>query len=408
MSHGRSHALPLPSTRLRACPHAPQAGRAVAPRPPPLVRLGDVCEIVSGSTPKTSVESYWGGSFPWITPAELNDKTVVVGDTARHLSEEGVASAALKPFPAGTVLLSSRAPIGKVAIAGCDMYCNQGFKNLICSDAIHNFYLYYWLKSHTSFLNSLGRGATFKEISKAIVAQIQIPLPPLPEQKRIAAILDKICEMKRNAEARLQKLDLLVKARFVEMFGDARLNDKAWTILNFSNICRVRQGLQIPISDRLAIPEDNCFEYITIAYLHGTKKREYIRNPKPSVVCHKDDVLMTRTGNTGLVVSNVEGVFHNNFFLIDFDKSRFERLFIIHYLNSTFIQGMIQKYAGISTIPDLNHGDFYRMPIFEPPLALQRQFAAFVEKVEGLKATAKKELEQVDLLYRAKLQEFFG
>ena len=117
---------------------------------------------------------------------------------------------------------------------------------------------------------------------------------------------------------------------------------------------------------------------------------------------------MTRTGNTGLVVSNVEGVFHNNFFLIDFDKSRFERLFIIHYLNSTFIQGMIQKYAGISTIPDLNHGDFYRMPIFEPPLALQRQFAAFVEKVEGLKATAKKELEQVGLLYRAKLQEFFG
>ena len=399
-----------------ACPHAQQAGRAVAPRPPPLVRLGDVCAHVRGVSykPRDARDEFAAGYVPLLRANNIGENGL------NHDEIVYVKRECVKDFQflhPGDLLVcassGSRHLVGKAAqILSDEQETFGAFCKVVRPDPqrILPDYLAQYFQSdvYRRTIANKAAGANINNIRSEHIDDLQIPLPPLPEQKRIAAILDKICEMKRNAEASLQKLDLLVKARFVEMFGDARLNDKAWTILNFSNICRVRQGLQIPISDRLAIPEDNCFEYITIAYLHGTKKREYIRNPKPSVVCHKDDVLMTRTGNTGLVVSNVEGVFHNNFFLIDFDKSRFERLFIIHYLNSTFIQGMIQKYAGISTIPDLNHGDFYRMPIFEPPLALQRQFAAFVEKVEGLKATAKKELEQVDLLYRAKLQEFFG
>ena len=127
-------------------------------------KLGDICEIVSGSTPKTSVAEYWGGDLKWITPAELNDNSYVITDSARKLTELGVKKTGLSPLPKGTVILSSRAPIGKVAIAGCEMYCNQGFKNLICSDKINNRYLYWFLKRNTEFLNSLGRGATFKEI----------------------------------------------------------------------------------------------------------------------------------------------------------------------------------------------------------------------------------------------------
>ena len=410
MSHGRSHALPLPSTRLRACAHAPQAGRAVAPRPPPLVRLGDVCEIVSGSTPKTSVESYWGGSFPWITPAELNDKTVVVGDTTRHLSEEGVASAALKPFPAGTVLLSSRAPIGKVAIAGCDMYCNQGFKNLICSDAIHNFYLYYWLKSHTSFLNSLGRGATFKEISKAIVAQIQIPLPPLPEQKRIAAILDKICEMKRNAEARLQKLDLLVKARFVEMFGDVpnsvTMADICLIITDGTHLAPkfVETGIPFLFVSNIAT---NKVTYDTEKFIDERTYSELIKRTPIEI----GDVLLSTVGSYGhpaVVNSTNRFLFQRHIAYLKPCKKIIDSQFLHGAILSANVQEQIErKVKGIAQ-KTLNLSEVKTIKLPLPPLALQRQFAAFVEKVEGLKATAKKELEQVDLLYRAKLQEFFG
>jgi len=158
-------------------------------------KLGDICEIVSGSTPKTSVKEYWDGDIKWITPAELTDDSYIIDDTARKLTELGVKKTGLTPFPAGTVILSSRAPIGKVAIAGCEMYCNQGFKNLICSDKINNKYLYWFLKGNTAFLNSLGRGATFKEISKGIVGNIEINVPDVADQEKAVVNLEKLSEI---------------------------------------------------------------------------------------------------------------------------------------------------------------------------------------------------------------------
>ena len=111
-----------------------------------MARLGDVCTIVSGTTPKSGHPEYWDGDINWVTPAELTDESDTVFESQRKITQQAVSDSSLKPFPAGTVLLSSRAPIGKVAIAGVEMYCNQGFKNLICSDVIYNRYLYHFLK----------------------------------------------------------------------------------------------------------------------------------------------------------------------------------------------------------------------------------------------------------------------
>ena len=181
-------------------------------------KLGDICEIVSGSTPKTSVKEYWDGDIKWITPAELTDDSYIIDDTARKLTELGVKKTGLTPFPAGTVILSSRAPIGKVAIAGCEMYCNQGFKNCICSDKINNKYLYWFLKGNTAFLNSLGRGATFKEISKGIVGNIEINVPDVADQEKAVVNLEKLSEIIKLRKSELEEFDNLIKARFVEMF----------------------------------------------------------------------------------------------------------------------------------------------------------------------------------------------
>jgi len=105
-------------------------------------KLGEICEIVSGSTPKTGIAEYWDGNLKWITPAEIDDESYIITDSARKLTKLGVKKTGLSSFPSGTVILSSRAPIGKVAIAGCEMYCNQGFKNLICigQDKTTNYY----------------------------------------------------------------------------------------------------------------------------------------------------------------------------------------------------------------------------------------------------------------------------
>ena len=166
-------------------------------------KLGDICEIVSGSTPKTNIEEYWNGDLKWITPAELDEESYIINDTARKITKIAVEKTGISSFPKGTVLLSSRAPIGKVAIAGCEMYCNQGFKNLICKNKVYNRYLYWFLKRNTKYLNSLGRGATFKEISKQIVSEIEINLPEMDHQKMIVEILEKLMKI-----IRLRKLEI--------------------------------------------------------------------------------------------------------------------------------------------------------------------------------------------------------
>ena len=215
-----------------------------------MARLGDVCTIVSGTTPKSGHPEYWDGDINWVTPAELTDESDTVFESQRKITQQAVSDSSLKPFPAGTVLLSSRAPIGKVAIAGVEMYCNQGFKNLICSDVIYNRYLYHFLKGKTDYLNSLGRGATFKEISKSIVEGIEIPLPALDEQRKIAAVLDKVSDLIVKRRQQLDKMDEIAKARFVDMFGDPETNTKNWRVLPMSKICSVGSSKRIYQSEQ--------------------------------------------------------------------------------------------------------------------------------------------------------------
>ena len=152
--------------------------------------IKEVGTVVGGATPKTDHDEYWGGSYRWITPAELDADSGYIYDSVRKLTKAGVESCSLQEMPVGTVILSSRAPIGKVAIAGNTFYCNQGFKNIICKEGITPRYLYTVLLLNVEYLNSLGRGATFKEISKGIVERIRIPVPSMELQEQFAAFVE--------------------------------------------------------------------------------------------------------------------------------------------------------------------------------------------------------------------------
>ena len=225
-----------------------------------MARLGDICTVVSGSTPKTGVAEYWDGTVKWITPAELNEDSFYITDSVRHITEDGKEKTGLSYLPKGTVILSSRAPIGKTAIAGCEMCCNQGFKNLICSDAVYNEYLYFFLKSKTDYLNSLGRGATFKEISKSIVEKVEIPLPNIEKQHQIVKELKATRNLITHRKQQLTKLDELIKARFVEMFGDLVENPKQFPCVLLGSIMTVmpQNGLYKPqsayVQDKFGTP----------------------------------------------------------------------------------------------------------------------------------------------------------
>ena len=268
--------------------------------------------------------------------------------------------------------------------------------------------IYIFISLNMHLLESGFKGIGIKHISKSYIQNIEVKIPEKALHTMITKSYDRICDLIINRNKQLSKLDELVKARFVELFGDPYINDKNWTMKTFGDICTVRQGLQIPISKRLTQYEEDCYEYITVSYLHGSKDREYIKSPKSTVICTKDDILMTRTGNTGMVVTDVEGVFHNNFFLIDFDRTKYSKRFLVEYLNLDLIQTEIIKRAGTSTIPDLNHGQFYAISIYEPPIELQNKFATFVEQTDKSKLEIKQSLEKMELLKKALMQKYFG
>ncbi|GAA9264247.1 hypothetical protein HpHA225_05480 [Helicobacter pylori] len=157
---------------------------------------------------------------------------------------------------------------------------------------------------------------------------------------------------------------------------------KDWEIKIFRDISTINQGLQIPISQRLKAPTEHAKFYITIQALNNRKEFEYIKTYNESVVCHKDDILMTRTGNTGMVITNIEGVFHNNFFKINFDRTLINKDFLVYFLSLEQTQRTILKKAGTSTIPDLNHNDFYSLTIPLPPLNEQIAIANILSDLD--------------------------
>ncbi|RLG15685.1 MAG: hypothetical protein DRN71_00640 [Candidatus Nanohalarchaeota archaeon] len=182
-------------------------------------KLGEVTKIISGSTPSTSKEEYWGGDIDWIAPAELIDgDNYYYFETKKKITKKGLKSCSSTLFPKETVMLTTRAPIGKVAIAGKDMCSNQGFKNLIPSDRINPIYLYFWLLLKKRYLNSLGRGVTFKEISKTIVSNIEIPLPPISLQNKFASIVEKVEDMRNSQKQSRQEIDNLFNALMQKAF----------------------------------------------------------------------------------------------------------------------------------------------------------------------------------------------
>ena len=146
-------------------------------------KLCEVGEIVAGSTPSTNDSENWDGDVNWVTPAELG-KQLFYGSTQRKLTQKG--SRGLTLMPVGTVLLSSRAPIGKLAITTEPMCCNQGFKNVICNDCINNIFLYHYLLYTMEKVQALGVGATFKEVSKKAISGYMTILPPLERHRHIA------------------------------------------------------------------------------------------------------------------------------------------------------------------------------------------------------------------------------
>jgi type I restriction enzyme, S subunit len=186
--------------------------------------IGDVFKVVNGGTPKTGVASNWDGSHAWITPAEMgNLDTPYISESRRALTDEGLRTGA-ELVPAGSIILSSRAPIGHLVINEIPMAFNQGCKGLIPKSGIDTKFAYYFMLTNVPLFESLGTGTTFKELSSGKLKEVPFQFPELGEQRRIVALLDEafadIATAKANAEKNLQNARELCEGLMQALFPD--------------------------------------------------------------------------------------------------------------------------------------------------------------------------------------------
>lgn len=380
-------------------------------------KLGEVCEVVTGTTPKTNIPEYWGKGHYWVTPAELNDTTVYIDKTERQITDEALSKTKLRLLPVGTVLLSSRAPIGKVAIANAEMYCNQGFKNCICSEAIYNKYLFYFLRLKKDYLNSLGRGATFKEISKSIVESIKIPLPPLSTQLAIVSELDKINELIRLKKEQLKDFDNLAQSLFYEMFGDPVENEKGWEVKKLNEIvsdnCSISYGIVQPgdgVENGVPVvrPVDMTKTFVSRKGLKNTTKE--ISDSYKRTILKGNEILMCVRGTTGLIsmaTPELQGCNVTRGIAPIECGPTCDKWFVFYQILNPAIQHHIAEYTRGIALKQINMKDVRDIPLCLPPLSLQRLFAQRIEQIEREKSDVQKSIQDLETLLASRMQYWF-
>lgn len=379
--------------------------------------IGQIGKVISGSTPRTDNPSNWeDGTHNWVTPAELKgDK--YYGSTQKKITDTALKTTNLTLMPVGTVLLSSRAPIGKVAITTEPMYCNQGFKNIVCNTSIYNEYLYYYLKYNNDELNRRGNGVTFKEISKKIVESFPVILPSLEEQKGIAAELDALQTMIDGYKAQLLDLDELIKSIFKNTFGEPISNPKGWDVDVLENIvsedCPITYGIVQPgddMNDGIPVvrPVDLISTYVNKAQLK--KVSPEISDSYKRTILQGNEILICVRGTTGVVSFAPEDLKDCNVTrgIVPLSFERHNRWFMYWCIKSFEMNNLIQKFTKGATLKQINIKDLRQLPFPTPPLTLQDEFGKQAELIETQRALLNQQISDARDLMAERMQYYFS
>ena len=375
------------------------------------VNLGDCCEIVSGATPSTNIASYWNGNIYWATPKDLSQLNgAYISDTLRKLTQEGLDNCGATILPVDSVLFSSRAPIGYVAVNTVPMCTNQGFKSFVPErEQVYSKFLYHWLCKNRTYLESLGNGATFKEISKSTASGIKITLPPLEEQKRIAEILDRSQFLISKRQEAIALLDSLTQAIFIEMFGDPVSNPKGWNVKTCKNICsRITVGIVVqPASyyQEYGVPalrsqniKPNSISTDNLVFFSESDNETKLAKTRVKA----GDVVLVRTGQPGtaaVIPKELDGVNAIDLLITTPCKDVVDSLYLCSFLNSSWGKKLVLSSQVGQVQKHLNVGILNNAQIICPPLPLQKEFAQRVEAVEKLKATHRASLSELQALF---------
>lgn len=389
-----------------------------------MVKLSDAFDLQMGRTPSRNEPRYWvRGIYPWVSIADLTSCDKYISRTKEKLNEDAVAESGIKPVPAGTVIMSFKLSIGKTAITDCDVYTNEAImafldKKTYSIDPNYIYHLFIgmdWGKGS----NKAVMGIT---LNKATLSEIIIPLPPLEEQKKIAATLDAVSELIRLRKRQLEELDLLVKARFVEMFGDPVENEKGWKEQSIESISKKigsgatpRGGQESYVEDGISLIRsmnvyNGVFKYRDLA--HITEKQA---SQLDNVTVQSEDILLNITGASVarccIAPDDVLPARVNQHVSIIRCKSSIAApIFMIHVLISDSYQRRLHAIgeAGGATRQAITKKQIEELTVITPPIELQHRFIGFVNQIEKLKVGIHNGHRMLGQLSNSLMQKYFG
>ena len=386
-----------------------------------MAKIGDVC-----ASKIDTLSAAYNGKIDYIDISVVDNREKKITQTAIVLAKDA-PSRAKQLVEHGDVIVSLVRPnLNAVAIIEEQsqnlQVASTGYCVLRCNQMIYNRYLFYFCQSET-FVNSMtaqATGASYPAVSNSIVKNCEIPLPERNKQKEIADILDKVTGLISLRKQQLAKLDELVKARFVEMFGDFEFNPKEFPVYHLCELCDVGSSKRI-YQEEQSISGIPFLKVADLNELIDTGKYScstFIPLERYEQLLHKEltptenDILITSRGTLGkcyIVQSDDEFYFQDGMisWLSNFSP-KVSSIYISYLFAQPYIQKQIESLQAGSTVAYLSIAMLKKINVILPPKKLQDDFATFVEHVDQQKQTVQQSLEKLELMKKALMQEYFG
>lgn len=390
-----------------------------------VVKLKDLCKMQSGGTPSRGNLTYYDGIIPWakISDLEISNDGYIY-KTEEHISKDGLSSINNRLFSTGTLLLAMYGSVGKTAIAKINLSTNQAILgiNILDENKLDIKYLRYWFTITKEKLLNQAVGVALKNISLGLVKELEIPLPPLPEQKKIASILDSADELRQKDKALVEKYNELTQALFLDMFGDPVTNPKGWEKISLKE-CTSKIGsgstprggkesyhvTGISLIRSLNV-YDNEFYYENLARI-SDEQADKLKN----VNVEKNDVLFNITGasvcRSTIVPEDVlPARVNQHVSILRPIKNKLNSIYLSHLMisESTKKQLLLVGSAGGAVMEAITKEQLekYKVPI--PKIEFQNQFAERVKVIEEQKAVAQVSALKSEELFNSLLQKAFN
>lgn len=378
-----------------------------------MARLGDICQFQSGGTPRKDNKNYFNGDIPWITTVALNGSCIGNESAIEWITTDAIQNSAAKIVPANSIMVGTRVGVGKVAINQVPMSTSQDIISLLNIDEEKwdKGFLCKFIQSRHEYLNAQARGATIKGIKIDVLAELSLPDLNYEGQKHIAAVLDKVSDLIALRKQQLAKLDELVKARFIEMFGDFKTNPLGWPVEFFDTFAKIDGNMTTDYEKYADFPhigidsiEKDTGElkgYRTVRE-DGVISGKYVFTPQ-HIIYSK-----IRPNLNKVALPNFAGLCSADAYPILPNKKNCNRIFLATAMRSSYFLDYILQFSARTNLPKVNRKEIagFKMPL--PPLALQTQFAAFAERTEKQKLAVQQGLDKLELLKKALMQQYFG